>query len=191
MVTAPAESPWPATIMSVGLRNSRIDMLRGVSSLLVLVRRFNIAYLLNDTVLAAWSGWLVVRTVARNGNYGVTIFFVISGFLITSNAIRRWGPVKRLRIIPVLCAAGRVHRSVRAPALVHGGRTVISGCGDVPESRIRRAVADWTMMCRCLLSIVPDAARSGFLPRCSYVAPGPQRCNPAKRPEVELNPRPV
>lgn len=37
----------------------------------------------------------------------------------------------------------------------------------------------------------PDAARSGFLPRRSYVAPSPQRRSLAKRPKVELNPRPI
>lgn len=42
-----------------------------------------------------------------------------------------------------------------------------------------------------LLAIVPDAARSGFLPQRSYVAPSPQRRSPAKRSEVELNLRPV
>ena len=32
-----------------------------------------------------------MHAIARNGNYGVTMFFVISGYLITSNARRRWG----------------------------------------------------------------------------------------------------
>ncbi|MDN4573325.1 acyltransferase [Pandoraea cepalis] len=84
--------------MSVGLRSSRIDMLRGISILLVLFHHFNIAYPLKDTVLSAWLGWPVVRAVARNGNYGVTIFFAISGFLITSNAIRRWGRLKDIEL---------------------------------------------------------------------------------------------
>jgi peptidoglycan/LPS O-acetylase OafA/YrhL len=35
-------------------------------------------------------GWEAVRAVARNGNYGVTMFFVISGYLITANSDRRW-----------------------------------------------------------------------------------------------------
>ncbi|NYH16359.1 acyltransferase family protein [Paraburkholderia bryophila] len=73
-----------------GQRNRRIDLIRGVSILLVLFHHFNIAYHLNDTTLAGTFGWNVVRAVARNGNYGVTMFFVISGFLITSNAGRRW-----------------------------------------------------------------------------------------------------
>ncbi|MFL9867765.1 acyltransferase [Paraburkholderia fungorum] len=76
--------------MSVGRRNPRIDAIRGVSILLVLFHHFNIAYRLNDTFLAQAFGWDAVRAVARNGNYGVTMFFVISGYLITSNADRRW-----------------------------------------------------------------------------------------------------
>ena len=77
-------------MMMVSQRNSRIDVIRGISILLVLFHHFNIAYRLNDTFLATVFGREAVRAVARNGNYGVTMFFVISGYLITSNADRRW-----------------------------------------------------------------------------------------------------
>ncbi|HEY4253144.1 MAG TPA: acyltransferase [Roseomonas sp.] len=73
------------------IRSARIDFLRGLSILLVLLHHFNIAYRLDDTALSALFGWDAVRAVARNGNYGVTMFFVISGFLITGHALRRWG----------------------------------------------------------------------------------------------------
>jgi len=76
--------------MSIGLRSLRIDVIRGVAILLVLIHHFNIAYRLDDTLLAGAFGWDTVRAVARNGNYGVTMFFVISGYLITSNTERRW-----------------------------------------------------------------------------------------------------
>jgi len=56
----------------------------------VLLHHFNIAYRLEDTILARVLGWDAVRAVARNGNYGVTMFFVVSGYLITSNTERRW-----------------------------------------------------------------------------------------------------
>lgn len=73
-----------------GTRNQEIDLLRGISILLVLFHHFNIAYRLDDTFPSRLFGWEAVRAVVRNGNYGVTMFFVISGYLITANTIRRW-----------------------------------------------------------------------------------------------------
>ncbi|QBR00994.1 acyltransferase family protein [Paraburkholderia pallida] len=97
-----------------GQRNARIDLLRGVSILLVLFHHFNIAYRLNDTSLAALFGWDAVHAVARNGNYGVTMFFVISGFLITSNAERRWSSIEHVN-----CRAFYAMRFARiAPCLL-------------------------------------------------------------------------
>ncbi|MGU7772089.1 acyltransferase family protein [Burkholderia sp. MR1-5-21] len=75
---------------SADIRNRRIDLIRGISILLVLFHHFNIAYRLDDTSLARAFGWEAVHAVARNGNYGVTMFFVISGYLITTHADRRW-----------------------------------------------------------------------------------------------------
>ena len=66
------------------MRNYKIDILRGVSILLVLIHHFNIPYKLHDTFLDILIGGESLSTlIARNGNYGVTMFFVISGFLMT------------------------------------------------------------------------------------------------------------
>ncbi|MBR8401613.1 acyltransferase [Burkholderia cenocepacia] len=84
--------------MSAAPRNARIDLMRGVSILLVLLHHFNIAYPLRDTALARVLGWDTIHAIVRNGNYGVTMFFAISGYLITSNARRRWGSLGALDV---------------------------------------------------------------------------------------------
>jgi peptidoglycan/LPS O-acetylase OafA/YrhL len=71
--------------------------MRGISIVLVLLHHFNIAYDLRDTALARVLGWEALHAVVRNGNYAVTMFFVISGFLITSNAERRWGSLSQIK----------------------------------------------------------------------------------------------
>jgi len=82
--------------VSVGARNPGIDALRGVAILLVLFHHFSLAYRLGDTALGAWFGVDAVWALGRNGNYGVTMFFTVSGYLITANALRRWGGLDRV-----------------------------------------------------------------------------------------------
>jgi peptidoglycan/LPS O-acetylase OafA/YrhL len=76
--------------MLTGHRDGTIDLLRGISISLVMLNHFNIAYRLSDSALSDLIPASAIRAVAWNGNYGVIMFFVISGFLITSNALRRW-----------------------------------------------------------------------------------------------------
>ena len=84
--------------MSVGVRSARIDTMRGVSIALVLLHHFWIAYLANDDGFRGIFGWRFLHAVFRNGNYAVTMFFAISGFLITSNVDRRWGGLNNVRL---------------------------------------------------------------------------------------------
>lgn len=72
-------------------RNARIDLLRGIAILAVLLLHFNLTYRLNASPLATWLPAGLLDALLWNGNYGVTMFFAISGFLITDHALRRWG----------------------------------------------------------------------------------------------------
>lgn len=81
------------------MRNEKIDLLRGISILLVLLHHFNIPYKLHDTFLGVQIfGESLSPLITRNGNYGVTMFFVISGFLITQHTLQRSGSLAHIRL---------------------------------------------------------------------------------------------
>jgi peptidoglycan/LPS O-acetylase OafA/YrhL len=62
----------------------------------VLVLHFALAYDLKNSPIGLLPAWL--RRAAYQGNFGVTIFFTISGYLIVSMSQRRWGDLARIRL---------------------------------------------------------------------------------------------
>ena len=113
--------------MPLHSRNNHIDALRGAAILCVLVLHFALAYGLKNSPLGVLPTWLL--KAAYQGNYGVTMFFVISGYLITSTSLRRWGDLVRIDL-----AAFYVYRIARLlPALLLAlSIIVLLGVLDVP-----------------------------------------------------------
>ncbi|MDK2125835.1 acyltransferase family protein [Parachitinimonas caeni] len=110
-------------------RNAKIDFLRGVAILLVLILHYALAYgfrksPLGDLIPTPW-----LKTLVFNGNYGVTIFFVISGFLITVHSINRWGELKNINL-----RSFYIYRMARIlPSLLLAVSIIVAaGCFDLP-----------------------------------------------------------
>ncbi|GAA0739937.1 acyltransferase [Ideonella azotifigens] len=83
--TAAAPLPFHAS------RSLRVDTLRGVAILSVLVLHFTLAFGLLKSPLGDLLGKPLLGVLTLRGNYGVTLFFVISGFLITRQVLQRDG----------------------------------------------------------------------------------------------------
>lgn len=80
-------------------RNSAIDFLRGIAIFSVLIHHFHISYHLNQSALTTILSANFIKTVCDKGNYGVTMFFVISGFLITSTSLTRYTQLSKIDIL--------------------------------------------------------------------------------------------
>jgi peptidoglycan/LPS O-acetylase OafA/YrhL len=79
-------------------RNAGIDFLRGLSILLVLLNHIGLRIRLTEGVLGAHLPRELLNDLNFNGSEAVYIFFVISGFLITSNALMRWGSLGAIEL---------------------------------------------------------------------------------------------
>ena len=96
-------------------RNPGIDLLRGISIILVILNHVGLRIRLTQSVLAAFLPSLFLNDLTFNGSEAVFIFFVVSGFLIATNSLERWGSLGAIdvrafyvrrasRIVPCLVA---------------------------------------------------------------------------------------
>jgi peptidoglycan/LPS O-acetylase OafA/YrhL len=96
-------------------RNPGIDLLRGLAILLVILNHIGLRIRLMKGVLAGFLPGQLLTDLTFNGSEAVFIFFVISGFLIATNSVQRWGSLgamdarafyvrRAARIVPCLVA---------------------------------------------------------------------------------------
>lgn len=79
-------------------RNVGIDALRGLAIIFVILNHIGIRIPLKKTLLAAVLPAHFLSNLNYNGYEAVFVFFVISGFLIAGNALRRWGSLDAIEL---------------------------------------------------------------------------------------------
>ena len=80
------------------LRLDGVDLLRGLAILFVLMNHVNMQLLGAKIPYTKGLPPQLVSSLVWNGQFGVQIFFAISGFLITSTTLRRWGSLAAISV---------------------------------------------------------------------------------------------
>lgn len=73
-----------------------IDLLRGLAIFFVLMNHINIRVLGADVPYTEFLPAQLLHVLVWNAQLGVQMFFAVSGFLITSISIRRWGSLSQI-----------------------------------------------------------------------------------------------
>ena len=75
-----------------------VDLLRALAIFFVLMNHVNIRLLSAKVPYLRGLPHQLVNSLVWNGQFGVQIFFAVSGFLITSTTLRRWGSLSRVSV---------------------------------------------------------------------------------------------
>jgi peptidoglycan/LPS O-acetylase OafA/YrhL len=75
-----------------------VDLLRGLAIFFVLMNHVNMRLLIAKVPYTEGLPDQLVSSLVWNGQLGVQIFFAISGFLITTTTLKRWGPLSQISL---------------------------------------------------------------------------------------------
>jgi peptidoglycan/LPS O-acetylase OafA/YrhL len=80
------------------MRLDGVDVLRGLAILFVLMNHVNMRLFIGHIPYTEGLPEQLVSSLVWNGQNGVQIFFAVSGFLITSTTLRRWGSLSAISV---------------------------------------------------------------------------------------------
>src|ERR1700720_3804447 len=75
-----------------------VDVLRGLAILFVVLNHVHMRLAIAGIPYAGNISKPLIASLVWNGQFGVQIFFAVSGFLITSTALRRWGTLSNISL---------------------------------------------------------------------------------------------
>jgi peptidoglycan/LPS O-acetylase OafA/YrhL len=96
--TMAAVNPSAANPSRSWTRLDGVDLLRAVAIFFVLMNHVNVRLFIAKVPYTEFIPRALADFLVRNGDDAVQIFFAVSGFLITSIAIRRWGALARVNV---------------------------------------------------------------------------------------------
>ncbi len=88
----------PANLKRSWKRLDGVDLLRGLAIFFVLMNHVNMRLLGAKVPYTKGLPHQLVFSLVWNGQFGVQMFFVVSGFLITATTLRRWGSLSTISV---------------------------------------------------------------------------------------------